>query len=412
MAKTTNILLLLVVILLAGNAFQFLYFTELSPPGIPEADVPKDISEVMGNITKHLGKIITLEGYFVQSGSGDPLLLKNIEDFHKNTIIPTENYVQLVGDLPRVLSSERGSWVQIKGNITWADEDEGVGGLEYLDGTSVYEVITRFQGYSEAIYQQAINFSAPSTRTKYAVLLSGGWRASKAYSRYWNDLKLMYSILINKYGYDSQNIIVLYKDGVGEDTQMPVNVSANRQHFNNTFNYLATQMNSKDTLFIYTTNHGYEEGLCMYYYETVSPDHFQEVLAPVSYARMVIVMEQCNSGLFIPALSGPNRVIMTAASATESSWSCDTEGAYDEFVYHFMVAVNMETPTGTAVTWHDVDSNGYISMREAFNYALFMDSRNEHPYYDDNGDGTGLHGYLPLTATIGEEGYYGSLVYL
>ncbi len=412
MAKTTNLLLILVVILLGANVFQFYYFNEIFPPGIPEEDVPKDISVVMGNITKYLGKMMTLEGYYVQSGSGDPLLLKNIEDFHKNTIISTQNYVQLIGDLPRSLESERGSWVQIKGNMTWADEDEGVGGLQYLASTSIYEVVTRFQGYPEFIYQQAINFSAYSYPNKYAVLLSGGYRAAKAYSRYWNDLKLMYSILVNKYGYDPQNIIVIYKDGVGEDTEMPVNVSANFQHFNNTFNYLASIMDSKDSLFIYTTNHGWEEGLCLYYYETVSPDHFKEVLEPIEYEKMIIVMEQCNSGLFIPVLSGPNRVIMTAASPTESSWSCDTEGSYDEFVYHFMAAVNMETSTGLTVSWHDVDSNGHISMREAFNYALFMDSRDEHPFYDDNGDGTGLHGYLPTSPTVGQEGYYGGFVYL
>ena len=53
-------------------------------------------------------------------------------------------------------------------------------------------------------------------------------------------------------------------------------------------------------------------------------------------------------------------------SVIESSWSCDTEGSYDEFVYHFMVAVNMKTPDDTLVTWHDVTTDGYISMREAF----------------------------------------------
>jgi hypothetical protein len=103
---------------------------------------------------------------------------------------------------------------------------------------------------------------------------------------------------------------------------------------------------------------------------------------------------------------------MTAASATGSSWSCDTEGSYDEFVYHFMVAVNMRTPGGTLVTWHDVDSNSYISMREAFNYALIMDSRAEHPHYDDNGDGVSINGFLVSTAGVGEDGYYGNTVYL
>jgi hypothetical protein len=401
----------LVVILLGANLFQFIYFTELSQEGIPEEDVPKDVSDVMGNMTHYLGKTVTLEGYYVKVGLNQSLY-EDIDDFQENRIISPLKYVELLGDVPNALTSETGSWIRIKGNVTWADEERGVGGLQYLLEDSTYVVVARHPEFTEHIYRYVMNLSTQTYANKYAVLLSGGYRAAKAYYRYWNDLKYMYSILVNRYAYDTRNIIVLYKDGVAEDTDMPVNVSANYQHFNNTFNYLESIMDAKDTLFIYTTNHGSEDGLCLYYYQIVSPEHFAEVLNPIQYHKMIIVMEQCNSGVFIPALSGPSRVIMTAASATESSWSCDTEGSYDEFVYHFMTAVNMETPGGTVVTWHDVDTNGYISMREAFNYALIMDSRSEHPHYDDNSDGVGVNAFLLSTATVGQEGYYGNSVYL
>ncbi|MHA1995148.1 MAG: C13 family peptidase [Candidatus Hodarchaeales archaeon] len=410
MGKTTSILLVLVMVLLGANLFQFYYFNELNPSGIPNEDVPKDISEVMGNISDYLGKTVTLEGYYVLGGSGGSLLLKNIDDFQQNTIIPTTRYMQLLGEVPSALSRETGSWIKIKGNVTWAEESEGVGGLDYSLLDSTYTVVIRHPEYAEEIYRFVLNYSTQTYANRFAVLISGGYRAQKAYSRYWNDLKLMYSILVDKYAYNPQNIIVIYKDGIAEDTDMPVNVSANFQHFNNTFNYLAQRMDAKDSLFIYTTNHGWEEGLCLYYYETVSPEHFVEVLTPIEYAKMIIVMEQCNSGLFIDYLSGPNRVIMTAASATESSWSCDTEGSYDEFVYHFMVAVNMRLPDGTNVSWHDSNGDNFISMREAFNYAFIMDSRSEHPHYDDNGDGVGVNAFLPLFS--GQDGFYGSSVFL
>ena len=402
----------IVVILLGANLFQFIYFTELNPQDKSEADVPNDISDVMRNITDYLGKIVTLEGYYVLVGSNESLLLKDIDDFQQNSIISPLRYVELLGEVPNALASETGSWIRIKGNVTWADEERGVGGLQYLLLDSSYVVVTRHTKYAEQIYRFTMNFSTETYANRYAVLISGGYRAAKAYSRYWNDLKFMYSILVNKYAYDPQNIIVLYKDGVAQDADMPVNKSANYEYFNNTFNYLAQIMDSKDSLFIYTTNHGNEDGLCLYYYQIVSPKHFAEVLNPIHYHRMIIVMEQCNSGVFIPALSGTNRVIMTAASATESSWSCDTEGSYDEFVYHFMTAVNMETPGGAVITWHDVNTDGYISMREAFNYALIMDSRAEHPHYDDNGDGVGGNAFLLSTVTVGQDGYYGNNVYL
>ncbi len=412
MAKMTVFLIALVVILLGANLFQFIYYTELNPQGISEADVPKDISDVMRNMTDYLGKIVTLEGYYVLVGSNEPLLLKDIDDFQQNSIISPLRYVELLGEVPNALASETGSWIRIKGNVTWADEARGVGGLQYLLLDSSYVVVTRHPEYAEQIYRFAMNFSTQTYENRYAVLISGGYRATKAYSRYWNDLKFMYSILVNKYAYDPQNIIVLYKDGVAKDTDMAVNKPANYEYFNNTFSYLAQIMDSKDSLFIYTTNHGNEDGLCLYYYQIVSPEHFTEVLIPIQYHKMIIVMEQCNSGLFIPALSGPNRVIMTAASATESSWSCDTEGSYDEFVYHFMTAVNMKTPGGTVITWHDVNTDGYISMREAFNYGLIMDSRAEHPHYDDNGDGVGVNAFLLSTVTVGQDGHYGNNIYL
>ena len=97
---------------------------------------------------------------------------------------------------------------------------------------------------------------------------------------------------------------------------------------------------------------------------------------------------------FISQISGNNRIILTACSATESSWACNTEGSYDEFVYHFTSAVNFQTPGGSPVN-ADTNGNGYVSMVEAFNYASNHDSRAESPHYDDNGDGTGQLASIP-----------------
>ncbi|MFW9990770.1 MAG: C13 family peptidase [Candidatus Odinarchaeota archaeon] len=413
MEKTTGLVGVVIVVLLGANLFQYYYFTQLSPPGTPAEDVPADVSDVMGNIADYLGKTVTLEGYYVLGGSNKSLLLKEIDDFQQNAIIPTGRYMQLLGDVPKALTSETGSWIHVKGKVAWSNESKGEGGLQYLPGSSSYEVVTRHPSYAEFIYRFNINISRLPIGARYALLISGGYYDAKAYSRYWNDLKQMYSILVDKYRYDSENIIVLYKDGIAEDSDMPVNNSANTVNFDAAFAYFnATMTSGKDSLFIYTTNHGSASGLCLYYYETISPTHFADQLNTVLSAETIIVMEQCYSGLFIPALSGPKRIIMTAASSSESSWACDTEGSYDEFVYHFMTAVNMETAAGASVTWHDTDSNGYISMREAFNYALVMDSRAEHPHYDDNGDGVGTNAYLLSTVTSGQEGYYGNSVYL
>ena len=225
--------------------------------------------------------------------------------------------------------------------------------------------------------------------SKYAVLISGGINPVKAFPRYWNDLKYMYSILINRYGYNPGNIYVIYKDGFAEDIQMPVNYSASLADLQTVFSSLATRMLADDTLFIFTTNHGSPTGLCMYNAPDVTPSQFSTMLNGLGSNKIIVVMEQCFSGNFIPQISGTNRVIMTACSANEVSHGCDTEGPYDEFVYHFMSAVNFQTPTGTAVD-ADTNDDGSVSMVEAFNYASGHDSwTGEHPYYDDDGNGVG-----------------------
>ncbi|MHA1908613.1 MAG: C13 family peptidase, partial [Candidatus Thorarchaeota archaeon] len=115
-------------------------------------------------------------------------------------------------------------------------------------------------------------------------------------------------------------------------------------------------------------------------------------LDSITCRHMIIVMEQCVSGKFITHLSEPNRVILTACKDDESSYSADTEGNWDEFVYHFMCAlVSFPWNSDGSTVDADFDNDGNISMREAFIWAAAMDSRPETPWYNDNGDGVGYN---------------------
>ena len=90
-------------------------------------------------------------------------------------------------------------------------------------------------------------------------------------------------------------------------------------------------------------------------------------------------MQQCFSGGFIPMLSQKGRVIATACAADEVSWSKETL-TYDEFTYHWISAVAGHTPDGSIVD-ADRNNDGYVSMKEAFDYAEAADSKNETPQY-------------------------------
>ncbi len=105
-------------------------------------------------------------------------------------------------------------------------------------------------------------------------------------------------------------------------------------------------------------------------------------------------MEQCYSGGFIGEVSRDSCVVITACENTEESWACDTEGHYDEFVYHFQNALSWRTPYWSDYSPVDADSNndGYISMNEAFVYASNHDSQPETPQLDDDGNGLSQEG--------------------
>jgi len=93
---------------------------------------------------------------------------------------------------------------------------------------------------------------------------------------------------------------------------------------------------------------------------------------------------------------------MSAAGEYEPSWSWSMN-SYDEFSYHFTCAINGADPTGKTVN-ADANSDGEVSMVEAFNYARSKDTASETPWYEDNGDGIPHSGSMPS----GSDGTLGS----
>jgi hypothetical protein len=406
--KTIGFLAILVIVLLALNIFQFYYFNYMRP-SVPAEDVPIQITELKGpNWQGYIGKRATIEGFFAEASPNLFLLVSSLDYLAINAPIPNEKFVRISGTLPEDLLANSGARMYIKGVVRSANGDE----LSLLEYNSFMVVQLAAKPWREYLVSIAIG-TILGRSIDYAVLISGGWDSGNAHLRYWNDLKCMYSILINRYYYKPRNIYVIYKDGVAADTEMPVNYSASLTNVQTVFTQLAEKMNTKDNLFIYTTNHGSPTGLCLYNHQEITPSQFRTELNKLTgkYNRITIVMEQCYSGNFIPQLSGTNIVIMTACSSTQYSYGCDSEGggtcAYDEFVYHFMSAVNFQTPYGTAVN-ADTNADGYVSMVEAFNYALSHDSAPENPYYDDNGNGIGYNAVMPS----GGDGSIGSNTYL
>ena len=254
-------------------------------------------------------------------------------------------------------------------------------------------------------------FTVP--RHTWAVLISGGWDRNHNYARYWNDLGQCYTMLKQK-GYVDSEIYVLYADGNSPSSPNCYNSSKVYSQYNNmVIDYAATKANLQkvcqyiqgnatpggyDTLFVFVTDHGdygqrtgYQHCICLWNHERINATEFagSNYFGQITNISLrIFLMEQCYSGGFINSLADSKTVIATAAKATEQSYSCDTEGGYDEFSYHYIAALKGQMPNGTKVD-ADADRNGWVSLKEAFDYANVTDSKNENPQWSDIGNHIG-----------------------
>ena len=235
-------------------------------------------------------------------------------------------------------------------------------------------------------------------KAKYAVLVSGGWDASHNYSRYWNDTSFMYKTLKQKYGYTDEEIIVLFANGTHSpsadldgDGRDDIDYAATKANLTTVFNTIATYLREDGKFFFYSTNHGGQgsgpqDAILYLWGEWIRDDELATLSKKIVASEAIYVMEQCYSGGMMDNLltvqphpcNKPEVCVMTAATASEVSWSADTEGDYDEYVYHWTSAVNGRTPSGTPVN-ADTNGDGIVSMKEAHEYARSHDSRSEHP---------------------------------
>ncbi|MGQ4911810.1 MAG: C13 family peptidase [Candidatus Thorarchaeota archaeon] len=410
-------LITLVLILVATNAVTLYYFVFLDD-SVPASEVPLGFDDITGPGSSALiGRVVTVVGYYVYA-AGYHMIVSNPIFFFNNSL-SSDNHLVVSGQIPDGLNETAGKMIAITGTLQVFDPDDGTRGL--YDADSYFDVMisikmrgvfidVQYGPYEQFAEIPQIYDPVPE---KYAVLYSGGIKPEKAYSRYWNDIIYMYFIL-QMHGYKSENIYVVYKDGVGNDQYTPVSYPATHNSMDTVFGILSQEMGLRDTLFFYTTNHGGSGGISVWgpMDSSGALTHSQVAnwLDSITCNNMIIVMEQCVSGKFIQYISGPDRVIMTACTDSEGSYSCDTEGNWDEFVYHFMCALVSYPWNGDDVTVDaDFNDDGLISMREAFIWAGAMDSRSETPWYNDNGNG---YGYNALQVYAGSGPWYGDGVFL
>jgi hypothetical protein len=413
------------------------------------------ISDLKGpSWRSYIGQVVTINGVFVADTV--PMLVTDLSLVLMNMPLPSDQYIVLTGNQTQEIDPAQygGAELRISGRvIEITDRQQMLGERVWLETIS-FELVERRQPYNPQ--SQAIPLLPGSRQpNRWAILFSGGIDKKSSYTRYWNDLKFMYTTLVNEYGFTNQTIAVLYADGKALDSGMPVHYAGTGANLQTVLSLLRKNATSDDLIFVFTTNHGsgfYKNKTYPDLYggqldangdeveklkessygrdfngdgDTVDvvswdealngwgppilDDTLSTMLQGLSFDRMVVVMEQCFSGGVIVDISrvAGSIVLMSAAGEYEPSWAMAPSYSYDEFSYHFTCAINGATPTGATVS-ADTNSDGRVSMVEAFNYARSKDKASETPWYDDNGDGVLHSGPMPG----GGDGTLGSSTFL
>ena len=408
----------------------------------PDPPTVTSIADLKGaSWQDYVGLEVAVTGIFVADPV--PMIVNSIEDVIMNTGKLYEDYLLLSGDELAKIAPEDvgGAKIKVTGTVIARDpKDEDDDKVEVQ--LKIYEIQERlYVLYPYHWHPELFEFAIED---RYAVLFSGGINANSNYSRYWNDLKFMYSTLINSCSFAAANITVLYANGVAKDTDMPVDDSATQTNLEAAFTALEELADSTDTIFFFATNHGggfYEDETHPHWYggrrdtngdegaENISEsawgidfdsdgstndfvawdeelfswggDIYDDAFTAMfnenlNYDTLIVVLDQCfAAGLIRDMAQGQGDIIvMAAAGQYEPSWAMAPTYSFDEFSYDVTAALNGANHLGTIVN-ADTNGDSEVTMDEVFNYARSHDSASETPEYEDSGDGVATTGALP-----------------
>jgi len=91
----------------------------------------------------------------------------------------------------------------------------------------------------------------------------------------------------------------------------------------------------EDVLILYTTGHGSDAGLAYHDgnegYGFVSPARLAAWLGELGIRNRLLILSACYSGIFVPVLASDSTALVTAASATRTSFGCTADNDWTFF---------------------------------------------------------------------------------
>jgi len=251
----------------------------------------------------------------------------------------------------------------------------------------------------------ALLLAAPARAQDRAshVIIIGGIGGEPQYQQAFLDWGTrMAKASIEKYGVPGENVIFL-AEHAGASSPL-IDGRSTKEAVQQAFRDVGARAGADDLVFILLIGHGTflnGESRINLPGPDLSAQDFAALVQSLGSRRVVLANVSSASGEFVKAISGPNRIVITA---TKSGMERDQARFGRFFVDAF------------ASDGADTDKDGAVSMLEAFLYARQETVRSyeaeqtlltEHAVFDDNGDGAGS-----AEAAAGKDGALARVTFL
>lgn len=147
-----------------------------------------------------------------------------------------------------------------------------------------------------------------------------------------------------------------------------------RQQILNTIKKRATGMGPKDTLYIYNSSHGTEDGKILAYDKGIAGKDIAAMLEGSRCGKVIIINDSCHSAAFKVEIDGKDVAHINACSKENVSW---TTSARLDGMGHANSALTKWLIEGLKQGAADKDGNGEVSVTELTDWAGKAVAKNE-----------------------------------
>jgi len=150
-----------------------------------------------------------------------------------------------------------------------------------------------------------------------------------------------------------------------QNIKVLINSNATKANILNSIGWLASNSEGDDYVFFFYSGHGDKSGattkIVPYDYVTdISESEIGSAFNSISCSKMIALFDSCYSGGLIDSVQGPNRIIISACTESESSAESPflMQGIFTFFFLQSYINLNA-----------DYDHDGKVMIEEAFQYT-------------------------------------------